>query len=166
MNERLEIACRLMAAAITAHPDTSDQNMTERVIPQSIKYADSLIRAESVVQSDDRSVALWVWWRGAYLRIIVPRDGEVKLAHSHAHDEGYHHEEETYTLEGEFVICVHMTDGSDCDGRLQHFSKHRCHISVLEFSPSDEPGCGHIWTPNWQKISGSQRDHRAEEAGY
>ena len=45
MNERLDIASRLMAAAIAAHPDMSDQQMTERVIPQSIKYADALIAA-------------------------------------------------------------------------------------------------------------------------
>ena len=113
------------------------------------------------------SVAIWVYWRDAYMQIIVPRDGRVELHWGAPNDEGgYHSETETYTLEGEYVIRKCHTDGSDCDGRLESFDTHRCHVDNIEATTSRRTGWASLQTPEWERVSGSRRDHAAEAAGY
>jgi len=85
------------------------------------------------------------------------------------HEEGWWSRHETYEFDGMVVWSYIETDGSDCDGRMQHFSEFHCAVSNLDEMIGWYNGREDVCAPRmpaWESGPKSQRDHRAEAAGY
>ena len=82
----------------------------------------------------------------------------------HPTEEGWSSQSEQYTHEGDRVVNEMCSSGRDCDGRLDQYSKWECKLDELQNDPPrpSKP----LSTPDWTKVSASQRDQYAEAAGY
>ena len=83
----------------------------------------------------------------------------------------YYNDDEGWTLKvtsWEYIenqlICVHFTDGTDCDGRLSTFNAYICELNEL-YSGSINEEFG-IKYPKWKSLKSEQRDYSAENMGY
>lgn len=83
-------------------------------------------------------------------------------------DEGYDASGEIYMFDGDTVECQWVSDGRDCDGRLQRTGIRFCALDKLQARPA----LGHdldplpFMVPEWSDEPVRQRDFRAEAAGY
>lgn len=93
--------------------------------------------------------------RGMY-RCIVLQRRQLVLERSGPTEEGHFCREESYYVEEGTLYCNQFQEETDCDGRFTHRQHLRC------------TGLG--WYKGlhlrWDRVSASQRDHRAEAAGY
>lgn len=104
------------------------------------------------------------------LHYVVLAAGESRSFHYKGdHEEGWWSHSETYEFDGESVFQYIHSDGTDCDGRLEHFSEFHCAVSNLDemigwYNGREDVSAPRM--PGWDRIDSSQRDHRAEAAGY
>jgi hypothetical protein len=104
----------------------------------------------------------WIWWNGAPVRITLHGSDLFEVHTSARTEEGWASQSETFWLRDDYVQRESATDGVDCDGRLESFTRYRCHVSQLAAGDpfdSDE-------FPAWERLRRSQRDYSAEAAGY
>ena len=75
-----------------------------------------------------KTARFWIWWNDGWVKITL-RDGQsVRYGRFGYHDEGWESEEEQIKREGDWLHRVTHTDGTDCDGRLERFSRCKSHI--------------------------------------
>ena len=98
-----------------------------------------------------------------YIRVVLTEDEPFSWSEGAPTDEGYSSSQEYYFWDGgDTVGCTVTSDGADCDGR--HSSRRTYNCPVADLATNDN-GNG-ISTPTWERIHSSQRDYRAEAAGY
>lgn len=96
--------------------------------------------------------------------LIKIRKGQT-LRHYHVcrTDEGWHSETNAWHFDGNILVSKYMTDGRDCDGRLQQFGESSCRVENLRAGYAADNG---IVYPKWEQGELSQRDYSAEAMGY
>ena len=78
-------------------------------------------------------------------------------------DEGWHSESNIWHFDGNILVSEWMTDGRDCDGRLQQIGESSCPVENLRAGYVADNG---IVYPKWEQGESSQRDYSAEAMGY
>jgi len=79
-------------------------------------------------------------------------------------DEGWHREWNKWSFDGRYVTSEWLSDGVDCDGRLEQFGTSICALAELHAGYVDEALC--VTYPAWRDTEAGQRDHAAEAMGY
>lgn len=123
---------------------------------------------------------LWHYVSGAGYVKLTMRPGEsITIRSGGPTDEGYSYTEETYDYDVEAGTVTLTTDtrARDCDGPLDTLHVCSCPIDQLharsmaevfdaESWPEEHKAAQGIYTPNWQRLSASQRDYYAESMNY
>jgi hypothetical protein len=110
------------------------------------------------------SARFWVWWNDGWIKLTLGnRRRSVSFGYRGFTEEGSVEVSLRYKLEGDFVTREYYRWESDCDGPHEHHEEARCHIMALHYNCMPDDG---ILSPNWRKVSRSQRDHYAETMGY
>ncbi len=112
------------------------------------------------------SARFWTRHAGDYVRLSL-RDGEsAELWEGGPTDEGSYGKWTKYSRCGDIIACEENRNESDCDGR--HSSSWEGETTIrdlqaaepIEWAPERPP------MPQWRHTDSSQRDYRAEAAGY
>lgn len=135
------------------------------------------------------TVRFWTRWNGGWVKVtITGTDVPHTLYRSAPTDEGWHSEEETYTLtvrenedgtHEDVIVCEMITDGRDCDGRHSSRTVVECPVSKLKALETTPGKYADDWerktvphafqplmAPAWERVSARQRDYAAEAMGY
>jgi hypothetical protein len=115
-----------------------------------------------------------VWENDGWVRLCLsPERPRLSFERYWRTDEGWSSTATTWWLDGsgsKRVLCSHMSDGTDCDGRLTQYATHElrwrdraCRDMFSEFPEPENKG---IMAPHWVKLGAHQRDQYAEMAGY
>ena len=130
------------------------------------------------------NVKFWTYHNGGYVKITLKPDQSLEHYDSWAHEEGYSWRGTKWTYSGQWVFCKWGYGGRDCDGRLDHSSEDRCHVSrlkdhVVEVDPEpvqewkhkraypDSRWAEYVLTPDWQESEPTRvYDQYAQMAGY
>ena len=105
------------------------------------------------------------WHFGAAPVLIKMRAGQT-LNHSSGGrtDEGWSRSSNSWTFDGETVVCEWVNDGCDCDGRLTRSGEaYFAADKAMAGYRDDEDG---VTYPDWQHGDSGQRDYAAEAMGY
>lgn len=96
--------------------------------------------------------------------LIKIRKGQT-LHHHYATqtDEGWHSETNVWHFDGRTLTSEWITDGRDCDGRLQQFGESFCSADNIRAGYVADDGTVY---PKWEQGESSQRDYSAEAMNY
>ena len=112
----------------------------------------------------------WTWWNGGWVKLTLRPRQTITLHRGWKHEEGWSEEIDVFIHEGGAVRNEHTESGRDCDGRLDRYSDFVARLDQLQNDSAYErwscPENEGIYTPNWHKLTSSQRDEYAELAGY
>jgi len=114
----------------------------------------------------------WVYINGSPVKLTLKPYQILSWCEWYRTSEGSHAEVRTWEFYGDRVTELMSTTDYDCDGRLDQDRLFGCPVDLLrarepypDDSPRDEVWSWVMW-PAWERISASQRDYAAEEAGY
>lgn len=126
-----------------------------------------------------RNARFWIWWNNDWVKITLRPGQEITLYCGGPTDEGYSHEWETFSHEGDRIECSTLVEASDCDGRLDRYGEWECPLDQLQGIPEEqltewcEVKCEYVPSgevlpprPEWVTLSKGQRDYAAEAMGY
>lgn len=130
--------------------------------------------------STDRIITahFWVFVNEGFVRLSLKDGQSIEHTTGGPTDEGYYHDCEKWTRDGEIIIREFVSWEADCDGRFETHSTPTAHIEELERNEQYEavqdddgwhmPESGRIicLTPEWVRGRSGQRDYSAEAAGY
>lgn len=115
----------------------------------------------------------WIWYPPGdqWVKLTLRPGQQLSYGYGGRHEEGWSWTGETYSHEGDHVLCQFTSDGSDCDGRLTRRNDSRCDLDKLKARDmkADFPDwldCRGIFAPEWERVASHQRDYQAEAAGY
>jgi hypothetical protein len=107
----------------------------------------------------------WTWVNDGWVKLSL-RPGEYAQSERYrAHDEGGTASGETWEADEHGVCLEAWSDGRDCDGRMETFTRLYCPADRLAVREVEIDGESHM-LPDWERVEASQRDHSAEAAGY
>lgn len=109
-----------------------------------------------------RNARFWIWWNQDWVKLTLKEGQDLHLFESQVEDEGWSSFSVQYTHKGDFVEMQYMSDGIDCDGRLQRGGTSVCDLGQL----ASREMVGGTMAPQWIKAEEHQRDFQAERAGY
>lgn len=112
----------------------------------------------------------WEWINGGWVKLTLRR-GQCLAHHTHrTTDEGWESKTNLWFYCNDFVTNTWVNRSKDCDGRLDSGGSVSCHVMGLRkrdmwmaIEASENRG---IFSPDWKKVDGWQRDHAAEAMGY
>lgn len=141
-------------------------------------------RCQTPLEIQMRTARFWVWANDGWVKLAL-RNGQT-LTHSISGptDEGYFSQEETWSRDGDHVFRSMDERSRDCDG--PHELHVECVFGLSELGSRDmhseeqqraamwgedpkQPQFNEnidIYTPEWTRVSSSQRDAYAEAMGY
>ena len=113
-----------------------------------------------------KNCRFWIFINDAPARLTLKPGQSLSHYQGGPTDEGWSSTATTWELSdnGELLRCEHISDGSDCDGRLtrgceQIASANPEHFTGLYYTPE-------LMRPDWRDADDWQRDHTAEAANY
>lgn len=114
---------------------------------------------------------IWTYWNRSPVKITISDKKPTRLHKCEPTDEGFHSEEEEYTLVDGVVFRECSSYSVDCDGPFETNS-----VCSWKIGGETVPLISWTWDgleyelpehrPDWKRVSASQRDHFAEAMGY
>lgn len=114
---------------------------------------------------------IWVYYKEGIVKIPIS-EKKFHFGESATTDEGWSSQWKSYWREGDTIYCESMSDGVDCDGRLQQFWKGSWKIGgpvvqmIQGWNDLGDPIFAREFGPFFETIDSSQRDYFAESMGY
>ena len=114
----------------------------------------------------------WIYVNNDYVKISLKPGQTLNWYTKEATDEGWSGEGLSFEYDADLVLVLResVTEGRDCDGRIQYFDKAQCAIEDLQngndtFDMFEEHG--HIVQfPCWERVTSEVCDEQAQKAGY
>lgn len=134
---------------------------------------------ERCVTPIEINARFWVWWHDGWVKLTLRPQESLSAGHRGRHEEGWYSYDETWTHEGDRVVRECFNDGADCDGPSSKGQEDSCPLGRLSEVTHEKQtpwiegvGCEFVpdpdapLTPDWEKVSESQRDVYAEQMGH
>ena len=105
----------------------------------------------------------WYPMNGDYVKLTVRTERHLNHETGGGTDEGYHYTQRRFTYSNGVVRVESDINSSDCDGRLDFHIVQKANIDSVHNSSIRDVNLPLL---RWERVQYSQRDYRAEAAGY